>query len=233
VGTQDMGQERPDFLHLVSAFALARLNKGHTANRDVRAYYVSHPTHEEDWLLADKWEDGKGLVAGPDGAHKDTAPHAGFSLRHRIRAHQVLLNLLTFLTDDKQQAELLKFYGGGWFASRESWGEDLHASIANAVPNKDHQKTFVEGLLQEFRQIRQEVAFCVDWAQGLFTLQMLRLPQGDPLLDELLSGTAKQWEILRNMWKGRAIPGSATEKVTAAKIARSHAKFILDAALKV
>jgi hypothetical protein len=234
VGTGDMGQERPDFLHLVSAHALARLNKGHTANRDVRAYYVSHPTHEEDWLLADIWEDGKGLVAA-GAAHRDDAPHKGFTLRQRIRAHQVLLNLLTFLTNDKQVNELLSYYKRGLlnFAPRSSWGDDLHKSITNAVPDDGQQLTFVEGMLQEFRQIRQEVAFCVDWAQELFTLQMLRLPEGDPLLDGLLSGTAKQWEILRNMWEGRAIPGSATEKVTAAKIARSHAKFILDAALKV
>jgi hypothetical protein len=235
VSSGEMGQERPHFLHLASSYALSKLRGVTTADRG-GAYYVSHPLQEEDWLLSDVWEEGTPLV-GMGGAHKDDPPTRPWNLRQRIRAHQVLLNLLAFLTHDAQREAFEDNYGKSrfrrTFASHSSWGDDLHASITNAEPDTSQQWVFVESMLNELEQIRQEVQFCVDWAQALFNPGLLRLPQGDPLLDRLLSSDSEKWKLLKTMWMGReTLKPDASRKLTAASVARSHAKFILDAALK-
>lgn len=238
VGPGDMGQERPHFLHLAASHGLAKLHSGGVANRDMKAYYVSHPREKEDWLLDETWEDGACLV-GEGAAHRDDQAPRGLSLRARIRGHQVLLNLLTFLTEDKQRQEFLDFYKTKTFlgvnfnvvASR-AWGDNLHASIVNAEPNEETRRTFVDEMLKELSQIREEVLFCVDWAQKLFRPEMLRFPR-DELLDRLNRG--EQWKILQAIWAGRPAiaPAVKPAQISPAQIARSHAKFILDAALKV
>jgi hypothetical protein len=234
VGPSSMGHEQPHFLHLVSAFALSGLNKAHTANRDVKAYYLSHDLQKEDWLLTETWEKGKGLL-GSGQAHDDQAAAPAVDLRQRIRAHQVVLQLLNFLTAEKAKGEILNYYRAGKvrraFMSRSAWGDELHASIASAEDNEDLQGAFTDALLAELGQIRQEVKFCVDWANSLFPAGMLRLPQGDPLLAKLTS-VPDLWDIVRNAWQGRAIKPLGGRKIAAAAVARSHAKFLLDYAYK-
>lgn len=236
VGTGDMGNEQPHFLHLIASHGFATLVKASLAHKDVKAYAIAHHPAAEDWLLSAPWENGTGLL-GRDCAHTDTMASPGaLDLRTRIRAHQVVLNLLKYLTADKRSKELLAFYGGGVlsvFASNTAWGDDLHASIVNSTEKGELRKTFVKEMINEFNIIAQEVELCVEWAQHMFPAEMLRMPHGDALLDRLKGGEASQLVELRSMWKGRGISSSQTNKPKGAQVARSHAKFILDAALKV
>ena len=220
LGAGDMG-EHPHFLHLVAAHGLTRLEEAHTANRSVKAYGVAHDEAQEDWLLTNAWEEPRGR-----------------SLRQVIRAHRVLLNLLRFLVADKQKNAVQSFYGSGAVAravlakSRSSWGKDLHTSIESAEVTSSQQGVVVEQMFRELEQLEREVRLCVEWAERLFPEALLRLPQGDPMLDAFQKGTADQWEAIQKVWSGKALPPKPTGKLTGAEIARHHARAILDEALK-
>ncbi len=219
LGAGDMG-EHPHYLHLVAAHGLTRLEEAHTANRSVKAYGVAHDEAHEDWLLANAWEEPRGR-----------------SLRQVIRAHRVLLNLLRFLVAEKQKNAMLGYYKPGFLTglfggSRTAWGDDLHKSVESAEPTQKQQGVVVEQMFGELEQLEREVRLCVDWAQGLFPEALLRLPQGDPMLDALQKGTADQWDAIRKTWAGKAMPPKPTGKLTGAEIARHHARAILDEALK-
>ena len=233
VTSSDMGQEKPHYLHLVACFAFAKLKASHTANHTVKAYYVSHHLDNEGWMLDEKWEDGACLV-GSGGADNIREEQVALTLRIRVRAHQVLLNLLRFLTDEKQRREFLDYYKHSiiGFASR-AWSDDFDKSVSNAEPSKSLHRGFIEEVLKEFAQIASEVHLCVDWAQTIFDVDMLRLPHGDEQLDKLTRGAADQWTVVNAMWKGKTIAplASGLGKITGAQVARSYAKFILDAAL--
>jgi hypothetical protein len=218
LGAGDMG-EHPHYLHLVAAYGLTKLEEAHTANRNVKAYGVAHDESREDWLLADRWES----------AARDR------TLRQVIRGHRVLLNLLRFLIAPTQKNALLDYYHsdlGRPFKSRSAWGDELHTSIESAEPKPKAQGVVVDQLLAEFEQIEREVRLCVEWAQQLYPESLLRLTQGDPVLDALQKGTANQWDAVRGLWKGKSMPPKPTGTLTGAEIARHHARAILGEALR-
>ena len=218
VGQGDMG-ENPSYLHLVAARALVELPKAHTANRGVKAYGVVHDLQNEGWLLDAPWETGR-------------------TLRQLIRALRIQQNLLSFLVHETNRGKILSHYRGGTWAkltsSAESWGS-LDYSIRNNAPDQQHQP-FAEQVLARAEELRQEVEFCVAWAQQLFPGELLDIPN-----DALMSGLAEaftknaespfHWRLLQSMWKERELKANPEKPHSGADVAQYHADIIFQAAL--
>ncbi|MCC6645055.1 MAG: hypothetical protein IT374_05715 [Polyangiaceae bacterium] len=219
LGAGDMG-EHPHYLHLVAARALVDLPQAHTADRGVKSYAMAHDDDRarEGWLLDDTWE-------------------ADVPLRRLVRAQRLLLNVLTFLSQNA--SKLLDFYQSGSvmrMAKGRAWGDSLHASITSNTPGEAQQAQFVGEVLRELQQVRREAEFCVEWAETIFPPKMLDLAS-DPLMDKLREGSQKgadspvHWPYLADVvWKNRPLMRKPGAVHSAVDVARHHAALILAAA---
>jgi hypothetical protein len=217
VGEGDMA-EKPSYLHLVAARAMLDLPKAHTANREVKAYGMVHSLTREGWLLDETWETGR-------------------SLRHLVRSLRVQENLLRFLTEKKNREKILSYYEGGFWKSPDAW-KPLDASIVANAPDKKQRRALAERALERFDEIRQEVHFCVDWAQRLFPGSLLDV-ENDVLMRDLSDSAKKgtesevHWRVLREMWMGSELPANPTKPNGGTEVANHHAEAILDHAKQV
>jgi hypothetical protein len=210
--------EKPSYLHLVAARALLDLPKAHTANREVKAYGMVHSLTHEGWLLDETWE-------------------TGLSLRHLVRALRVQENLLRFVTEKQNREKILSYYEGGFWKSPESW-KPLDASIVANAADKKQRRALAERTLDRFDEIRNEVRFCVEWAQRLFPRNLLDVENDVRMRD--LSDSAKKgseseihWRMLREMWIGSELPANPTRPNGGTEVANHHADAILKHARQV
>ncbi len=212
VGEGDMA-EKPSYLHLVAARALVELPALSTGNHDVKAYGMMHSLTDEGWILDRPWETGQ-------------------TLRQILRTLRLQENLLRFLTEKKNREKILSYYTGGFWKSQDAW-KPLDASIvANAV-DKKQRRPLAERALDRFDEIRDEVQFCVAWAQQLFPKALLDVENDTRMRD--LSDAAKKgsesevhWRMLRELWVGSELPANPSKPITGAEIADHHASAILN-----
>jgi hypothetical protein len=214
----DMG-EHPHFLHLAAAWGLVKLQAAHTANKNIRTYGVAHDASNETWLLDDVWEHANGAT-----------------LRAALRAHRVAGALVDFLLE--KQDEITSYYDAKWapFRTPDPWG-DLHPSITNNAPARQ-TGPYSKQLMDEFRQIKAELDFCIRWAERLFPGSIADWPNDD-LMTRLRQGTTASakaptyWEVLRGYWRGRPMPKNPNGVTPASEVARHHYKLILEGASRI
>lgn len=218
VAQGDMG-EHPHFLHLAAAWGLVKLQAAHTANKGIHAYGVAHDASNETWLIDDAWE------------HQN-----GATLRKTLRAYRVAGALVDFLL--LKENEIKDFYNSkiGWLGSADPWG-DLHPSIKNNAPS-GQQGPYAQQVLDEFRQIKAELDFCLRWAEQLFPGSIADWTNDD-LMTRLRHGVTASakapmhWDVLKGYWKGQSKPKNPNAVTPASEVARHHYKLILEGASRV
>ena len=114
--------------------------------------------------------------------------------------------------------------------------EPLHHSIQNNYLPNTNKVEFVEAVMKRFEEIKQEVDFCVQWAQTIYSDDLLAVPN-DTMMATLRQAAGKgaespeHWKQLRAIWSGHELGANPTKPHSGKDVADHHAKLILEEAL--